>query len=79
MESCDRGLVFHPDFFPLICNLAIFQVQMGNPSVEVTEEMQDAAQIEKSKALDAISEGMPPFCCDCHFSLDFLGCLCDIS
>ncbi|ONI20486.1 hypothetical protein PRUPE_2G018700 [Prunus persica] len=31
--------------------------KMGNPSVEVTEEMQDAAQIEKSKALDAISEG----------------------
>ncbi|KAI5330561.1 PREDICTED: FAM10 family [Prunus dulcis] len=31
--------------------------KMGNPSVEVTEEMQDVAQIEKSKALVAISEG----------------------
>ncbi|KAH0976059.1 hypothetical protein GBA52_017958 [Prunus armeniaca] len=36
--------------------------KIGNPLVEVTEEMQDAAQIEKSKALDAISKGMPPFC-----------------
>jgi suppressor of tumorigenicity protein 13 len=34
---------------------------MGNPSVEVTEENQEAAQIEKSKAMDAISEGMRSF------------------
>lgn len=31
---------------------------MGDPSVEVTEENRDAAQTAKSKALDAISEGM---------------------
>lgn len=31
--------------------------KMANPSVEVTEEKQEAAQIEKSKAVDAISEG----------------------
>ncbi|GLU18365.1 hypothetical protein SLE2022_346710 [Rubroshorea leprosula] len=31
--------------------------KMGDPSVEVTEEMQDAAQSEKLKAIDAISEG----------------------
>ncbi|KAK9925728.1 hypothetical protein M0R45_022995 [Rubus argutus] len=31
--------------------------KMGDPSVEVTEEMQDAAQLAKSKAMDAISEG----------------------
>lgn len=33
-------------------------VQMGDPSVEVTEDMRDAAQSEKLKASDAISEGM---------------------
>lgn len=32
---------------------------MGNPAVEVTEEKRDAAQMEKLKAVDAISEGMP--------------------
>ncbi|KAJ6295071.1 hypothetical protein OIU76_023048 [Salix suchowensis] len=31
--------------------------KMGDPAVEVTEEMWDAAQSEKSKAMDAISEG----------------------
>ncbi|XP_038686869.1 TPR repeat-containing thioredoxin TDX isoform X2 [Tripterygium wilfordii] len=31
--------------------------KMGNPSVEVTEEMRDAAQIQKLKAMDAISDG----------------------
>ncbi|XP_062159167.1 TPR repeat-containing thioredoxin TDX [Alnus glutinosa] len=31
--------------------------KMGNPSVEVTEENQEAAQIAKSKAMDAVSEG----------------------
>ncbi|KAM0980207.1 hypothetical protein ACFX13_016206 [Malus domestica] len=31
--------------------------KMGDLSIEVTEEMQDAAQIEKSKAIDAVSEG----------------------
>lgn len=31
---------------------------MGDPSIEVTEENIDAAQISKSKAVDAISEGM---------------------
>ncbi|XP_009360062.1 TPR repeat-containing thioredoxin TDX-like isoform X1 [Pyrus x bretschneideri] len=31
--------------------------KMGDPSIEVTEEMQDAAQLQKSKAIDAVSEG----------------------
>lgn len=31
---------------------------MGDPSIEVTEEKMDAAQISKSKAMDALSEGM---------------------
>ncbi|KAJ6373787.1 hypothetical protein OIU78_029467 [Salix suchowensis] len=31
--------------------------KMGDPAVEVTEEMRDAAQSEKSKAMDAVSEG----------------------
>ncbi|XP_020584111.1 TPR repeat-containing thioredoxin TDX isoform X2 [Phalaenopsis equestris] len=31
--------------------------KMGDPSVEVTEENRDAAQISKAKAVDAISEG----------------------
>jgi hypothetical protein len=31
---------------------------MGDPSIEVTEESRDAAQISKSKAIDAISEGI---------------------
>ena len=39
-------------------------MQMGDPSVEVTEEMQDAAQAAKSKATTAISEGMGLSCCD---------------
>jgi len=30
---------------------------MGDPSVEVTEEQMDAAQLAKSKAVDAISQG----------------------
>jgi len=33
-------------------------LQMGDPSIEVTEENMDAAQILKSKAVEAISEGM---------------------
>ncbi|XP_050123000.1 TPR repeat-containing thioredoxin TDX-like isoform X3 [Malus sylvestris] len=39
------------------CTGSISHVQMGDLSIEVTEEMQDAAQIEKSKAIDAVSEG----------------------
>ncbi|KAJ8771979.1 hypothetical protein K2173_027156 [Erythroxylum novogranatense] len=31
--------------------------KMGNPTIEVTEEMRDAAQMEKMKAMDAVSEG----------------------
>lgn len=31
--------------------------QMGDPSVEVTEENRDASQMAKIKAMDAISEG----------------------
>ena len=30
---------------------------MGDPSVEVTEESRDAAQMSKAKAMDAIFEG----------------------
>jgi suppressor of tumorigenicity protein 13 len=32
---------------------------MGDPAVEVTEEKRYAAQTEKAKAMDAISEGTP--------------------
>lgn len=31
---------------------------MGDPSIEVTEEKQEAARMAKSKAVDAMSEGM---------------------
>ncbi|KAJ4848132.1 hypothetical protein Tsubulata_034831 [Turnera subulata] len=31
--------------------------KMGDPTVEITDEIRDSAQTEKSKALDAISEG----------------------
>jgi len=36
--------------------------QMGDPSVEVTEENRDASQEAKGKAMEAISEGtlLPP-------------------
>lgn len=37
---------------------------MGDASLEVTEENQVAAQTVKSKAMDAISEGMTSACCD---------------
>lgn len=40
---------------------------MGDPSVEVTEEKQDAAQTAKSKAMDFISEGRASASCDSHF------------
>lgn len=43
---------------------------MGDPSVEVTEEKRDAAQTEKSKALDAISEGM-----SLDFAFSFSDCV----
>ena len=42
---------------------------MGDLSIDVTEENQDAAQMLKSKAMEAISEGMPSICCDLNFSL----------
>lgn len=35
---------------------------MGDPSVEVTEEMQDAAQLAKLRAMDAVSEGLVVTC-----------------
>lgn len=41
-----------------------FWLQMGDPSIDVTEENQDAAQILKSKAMEAISEGTLLVCCD---------------
>lgn len=33
--------------------------KMGDPSIEVTEESRDAAQLSKSKAIDALCEGKP--------------------
>lgn len=45
----DNSDVVHPDHEP--------PQQMGDPSVEVTEERRDSAQLLKSKATDAISEG----------------------
>ena len=45
---------------------------MGNPSIEVTEENQEAAQIEKSKAMVAISEGMASFVIINIFNRTFL-------
>ncbi|KAI8542964.1 hypothetical protein RHMOL_Rhmol08G0181500 [Rhododendron molle] len=45
----------HFNFFPL---------QMGDPSIEVTEENRDAAQISKSQAIDSISGGkLSVSCC----------------
>lgn len=39
---------------------------MGDPSVEVTEEMRDAANIEKLKAMNSISQGMASAYCHYH-------------
>jgi suppressor of tumorigenicity protein 13 len=36
----------------------LMYLQMGDPSVEVTEESRDAAQAAKAKAVEAISEGI---------------------
>lgn len=33
-------------------------LQMGDPSVEVTEDSRDAAQAAKAKAMEAMSEGI---------------------
>ena len=33
--------------------------QMGDPSAQVAEDMMDAAQAAKSRAMDSISQGMP--------------------
>ncbi|KAG5536273.1 hypothetical protein RHGRI_023899 [Rhododendron griersonianum] len=41
-----------------------FPLQMGDPSIEVTEENRDAAQISKSQAMDSISGGkLSVSCC----------------
>ncbi|XP_022725958.1 TPR repeat-containing thioredoxin TDX [Durio zibethinus] len=48
VELDDTGVV-EPDNNP--------PVKMGDPSVEVTEDKRDAAQTEKLKAIEAISEG----------------------
>ncbi|KAJ9162632.1 hypothetical protein P3X46_022391 [Hevea brasiliensis] len=45
----DDSDIVEPDNDPL--------QKMGNPAIEVTEEKQDAAQTEKVKAMEAISEG----------------------
>lgn len=34
---------------------------MGDPTAEVTDEDRDAAQLEKSKAMEAISQGTHSF------------------
>ncbi|KAF8398961.1 hypothetical protein HHK36_014826 [Tetracentron sinense] len=49
IELDDSGVV-EPDNDP--------QQKMGDPSIEVTEENRDAAQLSKSKAMDAMSEGI---------------------
>ena len=36
-------------------------IQMGDPSVEVTDDKRDAAQTEKLEVIDAIFEGCCPF------------------
>lgn len=36
----------------------LIYLQMGDPSVEVTEESRDAAQTAKAKGMEAISEGI---------------------
>lgn len=46
---------FHVKLVNVLC---LFLIQMGDPSVEVTEEKRDAAQLEKLKAMDAISKGI---------------------
>lgn len=38
--------------------MALIVLQMGDASVEVTDENRDAAQAAKSKAMEAISEGI---------------------
>lgn len=35
----------------------VLSLQMGDPSIEVSEENRDAAQMLKAKAIDAISQG----------------------
>jgi hypothetical protein len=37
--------------------IPFFLCQMGDPSVEVTEENRDASQEAKGKAMEAMSEG----------------------
>ncbi|PON60713.1 DnaJ-like [Trema orientale] len=46
--------------------------KMGDPSVEVTEEMQDAAQAAKSRAMTAIFEGMAFSCCELDEAIDHI-------
>lgn len=46
------SFMFHSLTSPPLC------WQMGDPSVETTEENRDAAQLLKSKAMDALFEGM---------------------
>lgn len=44
---------------------------MGDPSIEVSEESRDAAQVLKAKAMDAISEGKRKLAYDEHFCFLF--------
>ena len=56
-------LVVFQFFFFLFVVAVLFDneldyLQMGDPSVEVTEESRDASQEAKAKAMEAISEGI---------------------
>lgn len=42
---------------------------MGDPSAQVTEDQRDAAQLAKSKALDALSQGNNAFSLSLYFSI----------
>lgn len=42
----------------LLLTLFVCFLQMGDPSVEVTEENREASQEAKAKAMEAISEGI---------------------
>ncbi|XVF53759.1 hypothetical protein PTKIN_Ptkin05aG0124800 [Pterospermum kingtungense] len=53
----DNSGVVEPDYDP--------PQKMGEPSVEVTDDKRDAAQTEKLKAIDAISEGKLDEAIDC--------------
>lgn len=63
--SCNLGCIsnFVMNFFvlALFCIISmedLVHLQMGDPSVEVTDESRDASQTSKAKAMEALSEGI---------------------